>query len=459
MSTAEAAEHQAARSLRGRLLGLLLAPLGMLLLAGLIVDYVASVGPLRRASDEALAGAAVAAAAQHGATRFAPSTLPAGVATALGLGAGTHSRFYSVWDDEGHHISGEADLRPVKGSANPMLGDATFHDTAVRVASYRFAAPGGPLTVSMAETVASRERASRYLFVTTLTLAVVQLAAILFLVWLAVRRGLEPLLRVEGRLAARSARELEPLDERTVPEEVRGLVRALNDLFTRVRASADAQQQFLENAAHQLRTPLAGIQAQLELLAGDPAAAAIRERIVALHEAIRRLAHAAHQLLTLARAEASATTHRDFAPVDLKALCDELVVRELDRALELGLDLGAETRPASVSGVAWLLRELLANLLDNALRYTPRGGLVTVRAGGDDQGPFLEVEDDGPGIPSAARARVFERFHRLPGSPGHGSGLGLAIVRDVATLHGAEVALIAGRGGRGLRVRISFASA
>jgi two-component system, OmpR family, sensor histidine kinase TctE len=449
--------HQAAGSLRGRLLGLLLAPLATLLLAGLVVDLVASEGPLRRASDEALAGAAVALAAQHGATRFAPTALPAGLASALGLEAGRR-RVYSVRDDEGHRVAGEPELAPVTGKANPALGEGFYAGKAMRLASYRFAAPGGPLTVTVAESVASREGPSRYLIGTTLTLAVLQLGAVAFLVWLAVRRGLEPLLRVEGRLAARSARELEPLDERTVPEEVRGLVRALNELFARVRSSANAQQEFLENAAHQLRTPLAGMQAQLELLARDPAAGAVRERVEVLHEAMRRLAHAAHQLLTLARAEASATSHHDYAPVALKGLCEELIERELDHALERGLDLGLEAEPVSVNGVAWLLREALANLIDNAIAYTPKGGVVTLRAGREGRGAYLEVEDDGPGIAPADRARALERFARLSGSPGHGSGLGLAIVSDVARLHGAELALETGRTGRGLRVRVSFAS-
>jgi two-component system sensor histidine kinase TctE len=451
----------AARSLRGRLLGLLLAPLGALLLAGLVVDYIATVGPLRQAYDQALAGSAVAVAAhvRTGPTGqiLAEPSPPA--RAALGLTQAAGDRYYSVRTADGATLAGEPGLPAAHGPENPALGRATWRGAAVRLATFRLDSAAGPILVTVADVVASRERASRYLILTTLTLAVVQLAAILFLVWLAVRRGLEPLLRVEGRLAARSARELEPVEERTVPEEVRGLVRALNELFLRVRASAEAQQQFLANAAHQLRTPLAGMQAQLELLAREPALGAERERVLALHDSARRLAHTASQLLTLARAEASATTHRDFAAVDLKLLVDEAVARELDRAIARGIDLGAESAPVGISGVAWLLRELIANLLDNALAYSPRGGVVTVRCARDGRRALLEVEDDGPGIPEAERARVVERFYRIPGGAGHGSGLGLAIVSDVARLHGAELALAPGRAGRGLCARVTFPGA
>jgi len=451
----------AARSLRGRLLGLLLAPLSVLLLAGLVVDYIAAVGPLRQAYDQALAGSAVAVAAHV-------RTGPAGqivaepsppARAALGLNPTGGDRYYSVATADGRTLAGAPGLPTAKGPENPALGRATWNGAALRLATFRLDSTAGPILVTVADVIATRERASRYLVLTTLTLAVVQLAAILFLVWLAVRRGLEPLLRVEGRLAARSARELEPVEERTVPEEVRGLVRALNDLFQRVRASAEAQQQFLANAAHQLRTPLAGMQAQLELLAREPTLGAERERVLALHDSARRLAHTANQLLTLARAEASATTHRDFAPVDLKVLVDEAVARELDRAIAGGIDLGAESVSVSINGVAWLLRESVANLLDNALAYTPRGGVVTVRSARDGRRAVLEVEDDGPGIPEAERARVVERFYRISGSTGHGSGLGLAIVNDVARLHGAELTLTSGRAGRGLRARVTFPAA
>jgi len=293
---------------------------------------------------------------------------------------------------------------------------------------------------------------------TTVTLAAVQLVSILFLVWLAVRRGLEPLQEVQRRLARGSARDIEPIEERAVPEEVRGLVAALNELFGRVRSNADAQQRFLADAAHQLRTPLAGMQAQLELLQNDPAAAALRDRVGPLHESTRRLTHTANQLLTLARAEASATTGRDFGTVDLCALAESVVLRETNRAIAEGIDLGVELEPAAAHGVEWLLREMIGNLVDNALRYVGRGGVVTVRCRADGRRSLVEVEDNGPGIDPHERPLVLERFYRPKGTPGVGSGLGLAIVADVVRLHGGELELTQGLGGRGLCVRVTMKS-
>ena len=198
------------------------------------------------------------------------------------------------------------------------------------------------------------------------------------------------------------------------------------------------------------------MQAQLELLLNDPAAAAIRDRLGPLYESTRGLSHTSNQLLTLARAEASATTSRDFGVVDIKALAEELVLRETDRAVTAGIDLGVDARPTTAHGVEWLLRELAANLIDNALRYVGRGGVVTVRCYQEGRRSVLEVEDDGPGIPVAERPRVLQRFYRSQGAPGTGSGLGLAIVADVVRLHGAELELTQGHDARGLCVRVTF---
>jgi two-component system sensor histidine kinase TctE len=199
--------------------------------------------------------------------------------------------------------------------------------------------------------------------------------------------------------------------------------------------------------------------AQLQLLARDAAGTDLSPRLLALHEGATRLAHTANQLLALARSEPTATTRDDVAAtVDLEGLATDAVARHLDRSLLLGIDLGAETRSALTRGSDWLLRELLENLVDNALAYTPGGGRVTVRSGLDDVGdPYLEVEDDGPGIPVEQRGRVRERFHRLPDSPGNGCGLGLAIVDEITRLHDASFRLDDGADGRGTRARVTFA--
>lgn len=446
-----------ARSLRVRLLSLLLAPLSVLLLTGLFVAYFAGVAPLRLSHDQLLSATAIAIAAHvrtdaPGEVHLQWSDAELG---GLQLGAGTGRR-YAVYDREGRLVGGDSGLAPVSGPANPAIGDITGPAGAMRASTYRVTGGDSAFTVTVAETLERRGRASRYLVLTTVTLAVAQVASIFFLVWLAVRRGLEPLKSVQGQLASGSVRDISPIEERAVPEEVRDLVATLNALFARVRSSAEGQQRFLADAAHQLRTPLAGMQAQLELLAKDPAAAPLKDRLAALYDGTRRLAHTANQLLTLARAEASATSSQDFGPVALKPLLEAVVLQETNRALAAGIDLGVDAQPVSAYGVEWLLRELVGNLIDNCVRYVGSGGVVTVRCRAEGRRAIIEVEDDGPGIAPHERPRVLERFYRPQGAPGAGSGLGLAIVADVVRLHHGELDLEDARAGRGLRVRVSF---
>ena len=339
------------------------------------------------------------------------------------------------------------------------FGDAMLAGEQVRVVWYALDLDGRATSVAVAEPTRARDRPTRALLTATLIVDILQLIAIPLLVVVGVRLGLKPLLALRDHMAARSARELEPLDSRSVPVEAHTLVDSLNALFGRVRAAAESQQKFVADAAHQVRTPLAGIQAQLELLEHDPQAAPLRDRIQLVGEGIRRLGHTAHQLLTLARAESAATLARDFRRVDLPELIAEAVTMQLDRALAKGIDLGAEAAPVRVTGVGWLLRELINNLLDNALNYTPRGGLVTLRCGTRGTGAFLEVEDDGPGIAATERPLVIARFHRSPASEGTGTGLGLAIVSDVADVHGAKLVIESGASGRGTCVRIEFLAA
>jgi len=241
-----------------------------------------------------------------------------------------------------------------------------------------------------------------------------------------------------------------------VPREVHPLVQSLNTLLITVRDAAQAQQHFLTNAAHQLRTPLTGLKAQLEVLANETGDAAQQDRITRLQDSVDRLAHTANQLLALARAEPSAHNPRDFADVQLEALIGTVADAMLDRAIARNIDLGAECQPAHVRGVRWLLHELLINLVDNAIRHTPDGGRITLRCGALEDGCYLEVEDSGPGIPPAERERVRERFYRAAGSDGHSSGLGLAIVEEIARGHRARFDILDAYEGNGARMRVTF---
>lgn len=302
------------------------------------------------------------------------------------------------------------------------------------------------------------------------------LAAAFSVNW-AVRRALRPLLELRDALERRSPRDLSALDEESPPEEVRPLVQSLNRLFGTVNAQAESQRRFVADAAHQLRTPLAGLQAQVEAWAQAvntgsqnaaqspvspsapvPAATIVlrADEVNRLRNATRRTSQLANQLLALSRADTRAMDAQPLSRVDLKELCTNLLEVHLDAAIAKRIDLGLEASPVQVMGHEWLLRELLSNLLDNAIRYTPERGTVTIRCGVRGGAVFLEVEDDGPGVALAERSKVLERFYRLKGSPGEGNGLGLAIASEIAHMHRSHLELEAGAGGRGLRVGITF---
>jgi two-component system sensor histidine kinase TctE len=366
--------------------------------------------------------------------------------------------YFVVRAADGHVIDGDDDLK-LASDTRGEFSDGMFRGEAIRMVTHPTRIGHTEVTITIAETTRKRAAAIRSILTTVVLTDIVQLGGTLLLVWIGVRYGVRPLRALGEQLAMRSARDLAPLERDQVPTEVRPLVNTLNALFETVRDNARAQQQFLADAAHQLRTPLSGIIAQLDLLARDAGGdEGLGTRLRALHDGTRRLAHTANQLLALARSERSATTRDDFHVVDLEALATDAVAQYLDRSLLAHIDLGAETAPARCVGSAWLLRELLGNLVDNALTYTPTGGRVTVRSGEHAGACFIEVEDDGPGIPKKERSRVRERFRRLPDSPGNGCGLGLAIVDEIAQAHDAVFSIEAGTDGRGTRARIEFHS-
>jgi two-component system sensor histidine kinase TctE len=278
----------------------------------------------------------------------------------------------------------------------------------------------------------------------------------ILLVGYGIRGGLKPVEQLRALVAARPPRDLSPLPTETVPEELQSLIEALNRQFELLSASLSGQERFLADAAHQLKTPLSALQTQLELAAEDGDAPTRQRRLFEMAELTRRTSHLAHQLLALARAEPSAGVYAQRQNVPLNRLAEGIARSHLDAAIERDIDLGFDLAGGEVDGVPWLLQELLGNLVTNAIAYTPSGGHVTVRCGQRDGHPFLEVEDDGPGIPPELRERVFERFFRPAGGAGNGCGLGLAIVRDIAAGHGATVVLDSGSGGRGLRVTVLF---
>jgi two-component system sensor histidine kinase TctE len=440
------------------LLALLVLPAFVVLLAGTISDYYTSINPVRDAYDRALADSALAIAGYVRANDDGRVmlVLPDEAIRVLRADA-IDSIYFRVSAPDGALIAGDQDLPSARNvRANPAFDTVIYRGVPTRIVSYRSVSPAGMVTTTVGETTNKRQVVRTQLLSTVLTADLVELVAIMALVWIGVSIALRPLTALREQIARRSARELEPLSARAVPAEVRTLVDALNRLFRRIAETSRAQQQFLESATHQLRTPLAGIQAQLELLIAEECAPPKRERLNLTLSATRRLAHTTQQLLALARSDHAAATYSDFRAVDLAAVVESTVADHVSLAVAADVDLGAELEPAVVHGIAWLLAEAVNNLVDNAITYTPAGGSITVRCGTRNEHVFVEVVDTGVGIPVEERARVTDRFYRGNWSRGSGSGLGLAIVADVAQLHGATLSITAGAADRGTCVRLEF---
>jgi len=292
--------------------------------------------------------------------------------------------------------------------------------------------------------------------------AVVPLAALLPLlalgIWIIVGRALRPLSIISGALRMRTPSALQPLPQQDLPEELGPLVGSLNDLLERLNHALEARRQFVADAAHELRSPLTAVQLQLQLVKRAESAGERATALERLEQGVQRSTRLVQQLLTLARQDPQAP-EEPYEPVDLAHLAQEVVADFEPLAQRAGLSLAVEIgTPAQVRGNRDSLRVMLGNLVDNAIRYTPRGGGVTLRVQSEKGAAVLEVEDTGPGIPADQRARVFDRFYRVPGqdSGGEGSGLGLSIVKRVVERHGGQIALDAGRRGAGLRVTIRF---
>jgi two-component system, OmpR family, sensor histidine kinase TctE len=368
------------------------------------------------------------------------------------------SVIYAVRESSGRLIDGDARLLPVPmgGETSQLIAMTQLEHRAVRSLTTRVDTPGGVILMTVADVRPPAEPAARLGLMSTLLWDFVQLDVTLVLVWVGIQLGLGPVKRLRDEIAARSPQDLRPIDESSVPREIAPVVVTLNRLFTTLRSSVQSQQQFIANTAHQLRTPITGLQAQLDLLVAETAAAPVQSRLLTLQEGIRQLAHSANQLLALARADPTVNIATKKLKVRLDATVADVAARYFDRALRSDIDLGVETTPVSVLADPSLLDDLLSNLVDNALKYTQAGGSVTISAGERDNQPYLAVEDTGPGIPAAERQRVRQRFYRMPNAPGHGSGLGLAIVDEVARLHDATVTIAAGADNRGTKVLLRF---
>ncbi|MDB5746331.1 MAG: sensor histidine kinase [Massilia sp.] len=437
------------KSIRVRLLKWLVGPILVVNLGAAGLTYLLAWTPAQLAFDDGLRTAASSLAAR---VRGAGPAALDGMAPEGNTGEATWTALHGAG---GRLLAGTTALPAFERAG---MHDATLHGEPVRVAVAQVAGGGANAgangesvqRVSVARTVRARQQVRAAIVRSLVLLELVFSLGLVALVWFSVGNGLAPLARLRARLDARGSADLAPLDDAGMPRELAPVVDAFNALLGRIAAGARAQDEFRANVAHQLRTPLAGLRLQLEWLAarhaGDPETRRSVELMLGANE---RMIRQTNQLLSLERAEPNRFDRLRLAPLDLSSVVADTIQTFVEQAAAKDIDLGFELEPACIDGDRFLLRDLVDNLVDNALRYTPRGGRVTVScATGREGGALLRVEDNGPGILAAMREGVFERFVRLDeGTNTMGSGLGLAIVRDIANLHGAAVTLAEARQG------------
>ncbi|EHK69732.1 MULTISPECIES: sensor histidine kinase [Pseudomonadaceae] len=457
---------KAAGSLRGRLLLRLVVLLAVILAVSSLAAYLNGRRLADVAYDRTLLASARTIAAGLSATN---GTLRADVPY-IALDNFAYDNvgriFYQVLDTRGRLISGYEEIPPPPADA-PLTRDypalARFYNSTYRGKDVRVVSLAQPVSqpdltgmaeIRVAETAEAREEVARSLLTDTLIrLGLMGLGAIL-LVWMAVGAALRPLERLRQAVEERGVDDLRPLPEVRAPQELLPLVHALEGFTLRLRRLFERQADFIANAAHELRTPLAAIKARVELGLREREPQAWYATLEETRASTDRLARLANQLLSLARIEsgAQAIAEGGAERLELSDLARELAMALAPLAHAKGVALAFEPfAKAPVIGEPTLLNELLCNLVENALAHSQSGGNIVVRVLAP---AVLEVEDDGPGIPANARAKVFERFQRLDPQSG-GAGLGLAIVGEICAAHRARIQLLDGALG-GLRVRVEF---
>jgi two-component system sensor histidine kinase TctE len=375
--------------------------------------------------------------------------------------------FYNVVGTDGKLLNGDSDggLMPQikEQTSNPNFRDGIVHNLNVRIVSTLVSIQKNgvelPVYIQVAETLNKREALASNVLI---DIIVPQLLLVLFtiiIIWFGVERGLQPLFDLQAAVSKRSYLDLSSIEMPDVPTEVMILVNSVNSLMRQLESVLSAQNRFIADAAHQLRTPLAGAQAQLELalLESDPDQH--QELLERVSTSMERLSHTITQLLSLARNQQDASHNIVMSRVNLNKIAQEVTTDMVPTAIKKGLDLGfeADTQSTIILGDSKRLKEMLYNLVDNALLYTPAGGKVTVKVQHEAGEIVLSVIDNGPGIPKSEREKVFERFHRVIGTGQEGSGLGLAIVMEIAQLHQANVEIADEPRKKGLNIQVSFA--
>jgi two-component system OmpR family sensor kinase len=436
-------------SLRGRLLWFLLAAITLAAIAQAMIAYRTALSDADQIFDYHMQQMALSLRSR------APLASSDDPATDVPNTGGNDDLVVQVWSPDGVRV-----FRSASHARLPQRAVLGFSNVRANGTTYRiFSVQTDNQTVQVAQDLAVRRSMAGSLALRTLGPIAVMMPMLMVVVWWVVSISLKPVARVRKQVASRQADDLSAVSEAGLPDEVRPLVHELNLLFGRVRTAFDAQQHFVADAAHELRTPLAALKLQVQSLERSDNPDARRIAVGRLTAGIERATRLVEQLLVLARQEASAAGGSPCRPVDLAGVAKRAVADLIGVAQAKDIDLGLQRADsAEVQGQPDALTILLRNLVDNAIKYTPGGGTVDVSVVAEGRTVQVTVEDSGPGIPPEERERVFDRFYRVPGSDAAGSGLGLAIIKSIAERHGATLAL--GESARlgGLAATVTFAA-
>ncbi len=454
-------------SLRRKLLFKLLAPLLPLLLIGVAAAFYMANHYASLAYDRSLFRAALALADQVEVVAGDVTVdLPQAAFDMLEYDKDDWI-YYKVSGSHGEFVTGYPEL-PIPPIVKPVAGQHYYYtaqldgkeiSVAVFYLSLKGTSANGVAVIQVAETTSKRQSMVNEIMIGMVLPQLLMAVIAAMMVWRGVGRGLAPLDSLREEITSRYDRDLAPLNVADSPKEVQPMVEAMNDLMSRLEHTLKQQQRFVADASHQLRTPLAGLKTQAEIaLREQQDPEQVRHALQHILTSSDNLSHLIAQLLTLARIDPKATVSLQMDPIDLEQLTREITASWVPNALAKRIDLGFEAQEENylIAGDAILLRELIINLIDNAIRYTPMDGLVTISLQAVDSEVELCVEDNGPGIPPEKRERVFERFYRILGTGEDGCGLGLAIVREIAARHGATMQIKDSRHGTGVRMCIRF---
>lgn len=440
-------------SLARQLLRRLLPLMVVILVAGGGVVYFIAHRAATLAYDRALMDVSLALASQVEIVDNSLQLKLPEIAEKVLLVDGYDKLFYEVVDLNGKVVAGNIALPHPTGTFEDgkLYYDGKVNGKTVRIAALLSEHNGTPFISLAAETELKRDWLVGEIILAMLVPEALLIFAAIFMVRRSIRLGLAPIQPLREELVLRTHTDLSQLPLTDIPKELYPLFTEVNELLARLSKSLDANRRFIADASHQLRTPIAALQAEAEMMLRSTGTSEPLKNIVA---GTRRITHLAHQLLTLSRLEPQQM--QQMNTVDLARLTSDAAERWMPMAFARNIDLGFELNPAIVTGDTVWLEELAGNLIDNALRYTPAGGVVTVRCGTIDNRSFWEVEDSGPGIPVKERERVFERFYRLDKTGVDGCGLGLSIVSEIAHSHNASITIEKGSLLGGALIRVTF---